>query len=110
MAQMKNRSGQRPKIYIYEGVKIEALPYFLYEVCIYRYWNSGFCVLGSRFFKSDKPLNIKCPSKFKQFDGYTIEKEISLIGAPYQFIKERNLSEYKPISKTKKLRKNETVR
>lgn len=99
---MKNRSGQEPKIYIYEGIKIEVLPYFLYEVCIYKHWDTGSCMLGSRFFKSDKLLNIKCSNKFKRFSGYTIEKELTLMGAPYQFIRERNLSEYKPISKTKK--------
>lgn len=99
---MKNRSGQEPKTYIYEGTRIEVLPYFLYEVCIYKHWNSGACVLGSRFFKSDRLLKIRCSSKFKQFSGYAIEKEITLIGAPYQFIRESNLSEYKPIIKTKK--------
>lgn len=105
MVQMKNRSGQEPKVYVYEGIKIEALPYFLYEVCIYKHWDSGACVLGSRFFKSNKLLKINSFSKFKRFNGYTIEKEITLIGAPYQFIRERNLSEYKPIVKIKKLKR-----
>lgn len=62
-------------------------------------------MLGNRFFKSDKLLDIKCHSKFKKCDGYSVEKEITLIGAPYQFIRENNLSEYKPNVKTKKLRR-----
>lgn len=105
MTRMKNRSGQEPKTYIYNDTRIEVLPYFLYEVCLYKYWQSGFCVLGNRFFKSDKLLDIKCQSKLKKFDGYSVEKEITLVGAPYKFIRENNLSEYKPNVKTKKLRR-----
>ena len=54
MPRMKDRSGQEPKTYVYDGSRIEVLPYFLYEVCINKYWKWGFCVLGSRFFKTDR--------------------------------------------------------
>lgn len=67
-------------------------------------------MLGSRFFKSDKLLSIKCLSEFKRYKDYLIEKEITLVGAPAKFIRENNLSEYKSIVKNKKPRKNETVR
>lgn len=107
---MKNHSGQESKTYICNGSRIEVLPYFLYELNIYKYWENGVCVLESRFFKLDKPLDIKHYSKFKKGDDCLIEKEITLLGAPLQFIRENKLSEYKPNCKTKKLRKNETVR
>lgn len=107
---MKDHSGQEHKTYLYEGTRIEVLPYFLYEVSIYKYWNSGACMLGSKFFKSDKLLNLKYYRKVENHDGFSIEKEVTLMGAPSQFIREKKLPEYKPIIKTKKLRKNETVR
>lgn len=105
MVQQRDRSGLNHKVYNYDGVKIEILPYFLYEVCIYKYWKSGFCMLGSRFFKSDTLLNIKHNHKFKRYDEYIIEKEVTLIGAPYQFIRENKLSEYKSNIKSKKPRR-----
>lgn len=110
MPRMKDRSGQEPKTYVYDGSRIEVLPYFLYEVCINKYWKWGFCVLGSRFFKTDRLLHIKCRNALKYYKDYVIEKEISLIGAPYEFIRENNLPVYEPNVKKKKSRKNERTR
>lgn len=102
MIRTKDHSGQEPKTYIFDNNRIEVVPYFIYEVGLYKYWKSGFCMLGTRTFKSDKFLNIKCKRKVKRYDTYFIEKEIVLIGAPYQFIRENNLPEYKPIINIKK--------
>lgn len=105
MVQTKDPSGEKSKTYIFDGIRIEVLPYFIYEVNLYKYWKGGFCMLGTRTFKSDRFLNIKCKRKIKRYDTYFIEKEVTLIGAPYQFIRENNLPEYKSVINTKKLKR-----
>ena len=82
----KDHSGQEPKSYVYDGVRIEVSKFFLYEVSLHKYWKNGYCLLGRKLFKSDKLLNIRCPRVYKRFKEYTIEKEISLIAAPQEFI------------------------
>lgn len=109
-AQKKDPSGRDVKTYIYEGFRLEVLPYFLYEVCIDKYWKGGFCILESKFFKSDKLLKIKTFNKFKYEKDFLIEKSITMLGAPYSFIREHNLSEYQLNNKKKKLKKNERAR
>lgn len=99
--QTKDHSGI--KYYIYKEQKIVEFPYFIYELCVYKYWKNGFCILSTKFYKSDDLLNIKKQRKYKYFKEYMIEEEITLVAAPYNFIRENNLPEYKP--KVKKSRK-----
>lgn len=101
MARTKDRSGSKPT-YRFENGQIEVLPYFLYEVSVDKLWKNGFCCLKSRFFKSDKFLKIKNTEEIKYFDGYSIVRSITLLGAPYSFIKEHNLPIYKLYSKNNK--------
>ena len=104
----KDRSGQEPKSYVYNGIRIEVSKFFLYEVSLHKYWKNGYCLLGSKLFKSDKLLNIRCPRIYKRFKEYTIEKEISLIAAPQEFIIEMDLPVYENIvikNKPKKSKK-----
>lgn len=100
---MKDLSGY--KTYIYNDSRIEELPYFLYEICINKYWKGGFCVLESRYFKTDEILHIKHKNLFKYYKDYIIAKEISLIGVPYEFIQENNLPIYQPNIKKRKIKK-----
>lgn len=93
--------------YICNGSKIEVLDYFLYEICIYKYWQYGCYMLKNKFLKVDKPLNIKHYSIFKKYKKYVLEKNITLIGAPYNFIIENNYPKF--IVKSKKYSKNETT-
>lgn len=109
MPRTKDHSGQEPETYVYEEFRVQEFPYFVYKICINKYWKYGFCELSSKFIKTDKPLTIKCRNILKYYKNYTIEKEIYPIGVPYTFIKENNLSVYKPIIK-KKFRKNERTR
>lgn len=102
MLQTKDRSGNKPKTYRFDGSQIEVLPYFLYEVCAYKLWKNGACMLKSRFFKSKTFLHIKNTEEFKTRDGYTIVRSIELLGAPYSFIKERKLPVYKLNNKVQK--------
>lgn len=101
----KGHSGDDFKLYSYKGSIIRALPYFLYEVKVYKHSKLEFIVLGSKYYKSDSLLGIKFCNSVKYYDGYSIEHEMALIGAPEDFIKENNLQEYKPIVKKLKKKK-----
>lgn len=104
----KDLSGQEPKSYVYNGLRIEVAKFFLYEVSLHKYWRNGYCLLGSKLFRSNKLLNIRCSRIYKRFKEYTIEKEISLIAAPQEFIIEMGLPVYENIvikNKPKKSKK-----
>lgn len=100
--QTNDHSGS--KFYEYEGGIVELLPTFTYEVTLSKYWNNGFCQLGSKLYKADRLLHIKDNCIVIKYDGYSIEKEISLIGVPQEFADEMNLPLYvsKPNKKFKK--------
>lgn len=80
--------------YIYNGYRVNKTSYFLYEVSIDKYWSNGYSSLGNRYFKSDKLLKFKNPSKVKYFNDYSIRKNITLIGVPITFIQENKLKLY----------------
>lgn len=102
MGRMKDHSGIKPATYRFEGSQIEVLPYFLYEVSIDKRWKNGFCNLKSRYFKADKFLKVCLTEEVKYYDEYSIVRSVTLLGAPYSFIKERNLPIYKLYSKDNK--------
>lgn len=101
MDQKKDRSGHKPVTYRFENNQIEVLPYFLYEVSADKFWENGFCTIKSRYFKSDKFLRIRS-TEVQHYSGYKVIRSITLIGAPYNFIKEHNLPIYKLYSKNTK--------
>ena len=103
-SQTNDHSGS--KFYEYEGGLVELLPTFMYEVTLNKYWKNGFCQLGSKLYKADRLLHIKNNYIVTKYEGYRIEKEISLIGVPQEFIDEMNLSPYVP-KPNKKSKKNE---
>lgn len=86
--------------------RIVAMPYFLYEVSVYKLSRNMACILGSKYFKSDKLLNIKKDVEYlKKTKDYNIVRYIDLLGAPMSFIEENNLPIYelrKPFKKKKK--------
>lgn len=94
MPRTKDRSGNKLKTYLYEGYQLMVLPYFLYEVDVYRIWHNGFALERSRQFKSNKFLRIKNYVVIKHYDGHNLERSINLIGAPMSFIKEKKLPLY----------------
>lgn len=97
--QTKDHFGRNPITYRFENNQISVLPYFLYEVSADKLWKNGFCNLKSRYFKSNKFLKVKHTVETKRFDGYKVVRSITLLGAPYNFIKENNLPVYKLYSK-----------
>lgn len=97
---MKDLSGY--DLYVYEGFKVEILPYFLYELSISKYWKNGYCLISSKFYKIDKPLSIKHYNVFRKFNGYLIGKELTPIGVTQEFANYNNLQKYIPKKKIKK--------
>lgn len=94
-----------PVSYQFGESRIEPMPYFLYEVSIYKVTRNMSCILASKYFKSDKLLKIKNRVECKKFVGYQIIRYIDLLGAPMEFIKENKLPIYelrKPSKKKKK--------
>lgn len=73
--------------------KIEVLPYFLYEVTIYQISKSMVRLLESKYYKSDKLLNVKDTAI--RYKNYSLIRNITLLAAPIEFIKENNLQELK---------------
>lgn len=94
-----------PVSYRFGENRIEPMPYFLYEVSIYKVAKNMAGLLDSKYYKSDKLLKIKNEVTCKRFKDYQIIRYIDLLGAPMEFIKENNLPIYelrKPSKKKKK--------
>ena len=90
-----------PILYRFGDNKVEILPYFLYDVSIYKITkDTAFC-LESCYYKSDKLLNIKKETISKKFLNYSIVKYISIIGVTKQFAEDNHL----PIWELKKRKK-----
>ena len=75
--------------------KIEILPYFLYEVTIYQISKGMARLLESKYYKSNKVLNLKKNKSCKKYKNFSIVRYIDLLAAPVEFIKENKLQEYK---------------
>lgn len=102
--QRNDPSGLEPKEwYIGDSGLIEVLPYFAYEISLHKYWKNGYCLLGSKLYKSDRPLDIKKGLAINKQKDYTLEKEITLVGAPKGFLEENKFKLYTP--NYKKLKK-----
>lgn len=94
-----------PVSYLFGENRIEPMPYFLYEVSIYKIAKDMVGLLGSKYYKSDKLLKIKNEVEYKKFKDYQVVRYIDLLGAPMEFIEENNLPIYelrKPSKKKKK--------
>lgn len=96
---MNSPSGNN--IYRYKDCQLEVLPCFLYEVSIYRVDTTRANKLSSRYYTSDKPLNINEVEIIKRFGNFNLERFITLMGAPQSFIDDNNLPLYNLIKKKK---------
>lgn len=104
MPRTSAHSGDKPITYRYQDSQIEVLPYFLYEVSIYRMSPMRVNILSTRYYTSDKLLNVKEVEVIKRFKDFSIDRFITLLGAPQSFIEENNL----PIYELKTNRKKQT--
>ena len=105
MPRMNVHSGDKSITYSYQDLQIEVFPYFLYEVNIFRISPMRANILSSRYYISDKLLNVKEVEVIKRFRTFNIERFITLLGAPPSFIKENNLPIYELKTNRKKLTK-----
>ena len=80
--------------YLYQDSQLMVAPVFIYEVDLY-YISPDRCnLLLARKYTSDKELKVKEVEVVKRFKNFTIERFITLIGAPIAFIEENNLPVY----------------
>lgn len=86
---------EEPILYEYNGNLVEELPYFLYEVCIYKISLNNANLLSSKYYTSNKLVKLKDIVIMYRFKDFNIQRFISLIGAPRQFIRENNLKIHK---------------
>lgn len=86
MAKCTNQENIPSGTFKYEGMLIEQLPFYLYELTVYLYWKGGCGIRGNRFIKTSKPLNISKSCIRKKWKDYIVEKSIVLLGAPAEFI------------------------
>lgn len=99
---MKGHSGEW---YKYKDDIVEIYPTFTYEIEIYKRWNNGSCLIGNKTYYINRLLNIKKSCIIKKYEDFYIEKYITLIGVPKDFIKDYNLEIYNPPLKIKKSKK-----
>lgn len=95
---MKNE--QNKTIYRFNGLQLEIMPYYLYDFTIYEYTKDYTRCILQRYYKSNKYHEI--PNKSIKHNGNLIERTISLIGAPIEFITENNLHIYELEKRKKK--------
>ena len=94
-----------PVSYHFGEDRVEPMPYFLYEVSIYKIAKNMAGLLDSKYFKSDNLLKIKNEVTCKKFKDYKIVRYINLLGAPMEFIEENNLLIYELRKSSKKKKK-----
>jgi hypothetical protein len=96
-----------PVLYRFGESKVEILPYFLYEVTIYKIFKDRAVLLDSALYKACKLLSFKKEVKSKHYKNYSIVKTINLLGVTQDFVDENHLPKYEPIkSKNKPIKSN----
>ena len=100
MVQTKDRSGDK-ETYRYGDFQLEILPYFLYEVNLYRIFKNRSDLISTRYYKSDKFLKINECKVVKQLSNFKIVRFIDLIGSPEFFVKENYLSKFELLKNKK---------
>lgn len=80
-------------LYKYQDLYVEEMPYFLYEVSLYRIEKNRANLLCSKYYKANKLLKIKECELVRRFNNVSIERFITLLGVPESFIKENYLYE-----------------
>lgn len=81
-------------LYKYQDLYVEEMPYFLYEVSLYRIEKNRANLLCNKYYKTNKLLKIKEHELVRCFNNISIERFITLLGVPFEFIKENRLQSY----------------
>lgn len=94
-----------PKTYRLGDKQVEVMPYFLYNVSVYKITKDVASLLFSQFYKSDKALNIKREVTSRKYKGYSIVRYIDILGVTKEFVEENNLPLYEIKKKSLKRKK-----
>lgn len=94
-----------PTTYLFHGDRVEIMPYFLYEVSVYKITKNMAALMGSQFYKSDKPLTIKKDSTIKKYKDYSVVRYVDILGVTKEFVEENNLPIYEIKKKRNKKKK-----
>ena len=94
--------------YRYEDSQLKVMPFFVNDVGIYRISLNRVSSLSCNLYKSDRFLNLKERETIKKFKNFSIDRFITLLGAPMSFIEENNLPifEFKKSKKKNERKKN----
>ena len=92
---------EAPKIYRFGHNSVEILPYFLYEVTVYKITKNTVAIVNSQYYKSSKLLNIKKDTLIVRRNGYIIVTYLNVLGVTQEFLENNNLQLY--------LKKNERI-
>ena len=92
---------EAPKIYHFGHNLVEILPYFLYEVTVYKITKNTVAIVNSQYYKSSRLLNIKKDTLIVRRNGYIIVTYLNVLGVTQEFLENNNLQLY--------LKKNERI-
>ena len=92
---------EAPKIYRFGHHLVEILPYFLYEVTVYKITKNTVAIVNSQYYKSSRLLNIKKDTLIVRRNGYIIVTYLNILGVTQEFLENNNLQLY--------LKKNERI-
>ena len=92
---------EAPKIYRFGHNLVEILPYFLYEVTVYKITKNTVAIVNSQYYKSSKLLNIKKDTLIVRRNGHIIVTYLNVLGVTQEFLENNNLQLY--------LKKNERI-
>ena len=94
-----------PQTYLFGGNRVEILPYFLYEVSVYKIIKNMAALMASQFYKSDKALTIEKDVTVKKYKDYSIVRYVDVLGVTKEFVEENNLPTYESKVKKKSIKR-----
>lgn len=83
------------QIYLIRDNKVEIMPYFLYEVSIYKITKNMASLVDSQLYKSDKVLKVRNDITVKKYRDYSIVRYVTILGVTKEFVEENDLPIYK---------------
>ena len=92
-----------PVSYRFGEDRVEPMPYFLYEVSIYKITKNMASLMDSQLYKSDKVLKVRNDITVKKYRAYSIVRYVTILGVTKEFVEENDLPIYKKkLTKRKK--------
>lgn len=99
-----------PKTYLLQDNRVEILPYFLYEVSVYKITKNMVALMGSQFYKSNQLLTIKEDVTVKKYKDYSVVRYVDILGVTKEFMEENHLPIYEAQVKKKTIKKKKNER